>query len=806
MLSVVVALKINAFASIQNGYTYEISDGKAIITRVDAQISGKIEIPQKLGGCEVIGIDKYAFYNRSSISEVVIPEGVKYIGYQAFFGCSGLNRIHIPTTMNEIAENAFDITNHKLAEVHIKSIESWCGISFGNARSNPLNGAKLYINDSEVTELTLPETTDKISNYTFYGFANLQTISFNDKITKIGSHSFEGCTSLSFPTIPESVVEIDESAFENCISFTQIRIPGTVKTIGDAAFAYCKNVNSLNVDFGVTNIGNSAFLAMTTLKNTVIPDSVTSIGEQAFMGCKNLLSIGIGQNVASIGNGTFALCESLVNVNIPDSVTTLGNRMFDGCTALKIVSIGNSVESIGEYTFNRCLNLSVLKLGSKIKSIGKTPFIDCSSLAEVHINDIADWCAIDFADYHSNPLCTAQLFINDKLAEDIYIPQGVTKISQYAFYNCLTMKSIHIPSSVTHLGMSAFDICKNLKSVYLDNMESWYQIDIENGSATPFDYATDLYVSGQLVNELQLPNTMINIKPYTFFGMSSLKSIRLPENLVSIGNNAFSRCYSLEKIVLPQSLKDIDEGAFSACTSIEEIIIPDGIKQIKKHTFYNCIALKVVIIPKSVIYIGQQAFYGCTNISDVYYTGSEEEWEKIDIKDGNDNLLNANIHYYYGVVVTLTYNTNGGNGDIESEQYTPFTDVTITSKKPYRVGCEFLGWSMDQNSDNAQYLPGDTLKIGAENVTLYAIWYRNTYMDVSLINNIYITYPHGVSRGNCVWFACYKGNTCVYSNIYEYSGENVIPFCAHVEYDTAKFGIVNSIKTMEPISEIIVYK
>jgi len=164
-------------------------------------------------------------------------------------------------------------------------------------------------------------------------------------------------------------------------------------------------------------------------------------------------------------------------------------------------------------------------------------------------------------------------------------------------------------------------------------------------------YETTYYIPSSLKSVTVTGN---NILYGAFRNCSSLTSVTLGDRVTSIGEDAFYRCTSLTSVTIPNSVTSIGDRAFSGCSSLTSVTIPDSVESIGSFAFYECINIKSLIIPKSVKNIGNHAF-SCDDcqwsnehpIYDVYYTGSAEDWAKINIGNYNAHIVINKIHYNY---------------------------------------------------------------------------------------------------------------------------------------------------------------
>lgn len=251
-----------------------------------------------------------------------------------------------------------------------------------------------------------------------------------------------------------------------------------------------------------------------------------------------------------------------------------------------------------------------------------------------------------------------RVFADCKNLTSVTIPESVTYIGDHAFSGCESLTSVTIPDSVTYVGDYAFEYCKSLSSVIIGN-------SVERIGIRAFTYCYSL-------TSVIIGNSVTTIKGGAFYDCEALTSITIPESLTYVEESAFYHTAWLEErkkenpfvvvngilidtatirrenIVIPDNVVIIEESSLKNCTRMRSVIIPDGVTTIRVSAFEGCEHLDDVTIPKSVTHIEKLAFYGSSYLRDVYYTGTEEEWNTIEIDNwmsGNDHLLNADIHY-----------------------------------------------------------------------------------------------------------------------------------------------------------------
>lgn len=464
-------------------------------------------------------IEASAFYGCASLTQVVIPKGVTAIRNNLFRGCAALESVSIPDGVVSIENSAFSgcaaLTSVNIPQ-DVTSIgnNAFYNCSSLTAISVPDSvtsiGSCAFQNCSSLLSVSIPQGVSKIENSTFYGCSSLVSVALPDSITSIGTYAFYNCTALESIAIPQGVAAIGECTFYGCSSLVSVSIPDSVTSIGRNAFDSCSALADVSIPAQVASIGSRAFAGCSSLVSVTIPGGVSTVEGYSFYRCSSLETVFIPEGVSSILEGAFASCTKLKSISLPDSVTSIGTAAFECCTSLESVSIPEGVTSIGSRAFSGCSSLVSVFIPSSVTSIAASAFSSCPKLSAVtYAGTMQEWAELsyqypaicsdgtvlrfgscgdtlgylltdsgsliltgsgamrEFSSYSSAPWYNQHASVTS-----IVLPEGLTSIGTYAFYNFSALDSVSIPAGVASIGSQAFSKCTALKEITFEHTVS----------------------------------------------------------------------------------------------------------------------------------------------------------------------------------------------------------------------------------------------------------------------------------------------------------------------------------------------
>ena len=576
-------------------------------------------------GVKVIG--NSAFSGCSSLKEVILSEGLTTIGQNTFNRCINLREINIPSTVGEIQYEAFAGCD-SLEKVDFASVECLCGIKYGNlnARPQPQSG-RLYVNGKEVTELVVPEGVTSIGRFAFYDCPYIITLSLPSTLREIGSSAFTNCTGINSVVLPEGLTTIGAEAFVGCKYLIKISFPSTMEHVGSDCFG------TKNEDLSILEVAD-------------------------FASVKSLCGIRFDEERSN----------PLVYAK---ALSIAGRKTTD-------LMIPEGVDTIRQYAFSGCSSLRSVRLPKSLKHIENRAFNNCTGLERVEYPSMESLFSISYGSY-ANPLYYGHnLYVDDQLITELEVPAGVktinssclrggnivsvimgddvTSIEALAFADSPYLQSVKFGRGVKNFGVACFQNCSRFNHAEFPDLESFFRIEFPTAAVgmdyNPLFYARHLYINGEEVQDLVIPDGIDVIGECALINCESVKSIKVPEGVTSISSCAFRGCRNLTAIELPATLQRISETSFADCESLSRItvapenpvwdsrygcnaiiqtkynglsvgcnatVIPNDVTDIGHSAFYGRTQMPSIRIPASVTRIREQAFCYCTALRDVYY-------------------------------------------------------------------------------------------------------------------------------------------------------------------------------------------
>ena len=608
----------------------------------------------------------HIFEGCKNLKEITVPEGIEEIPSFGFCKSDYLITVNLPTTLKEIRNHTFyDCGN-------LEKIDVPEGVSY--------IGKAAFCYCGSLKEVSLSEGITELALFSFYKCSSLQKIKLPDSIEKIGyksfaectqlseiniplnwkecptastsgdisadycGHIFEDCKSLKEITVPEGIEKIPSYGFCKSNYLVTVNIPQTLKTIPNHVFYDCGSLKSVNIPKGVSYIGKSAFCYCGSLKEVSLSEGITELALFSFYRCSSLSQIELPDSIEKIGYQSFAECTQLSEINIPLSwkecptASTSGDinadntgHIFEGCKKLTKISVNSKMNQIPSFGFCGANYLETIILPEGLTQIKNHTFFGCSKLVNVNIPDTV-------------AVLKKSAFCGCSALTEIQLSENLADINSFAFDGCKSLKKIKVPDTVTKLGYQCFANCTNLEEINIP--AGWKECPSDTGN-TGLGNQGSIFINCDNLVSVTVPEGITEIPDFGFSNCNKLRDVQLPESLLKIGKYAFYNCSVLLALKIPEKVEDIEQNAFCYCTSIQFVKIPEKVETINEDTFYGCKALENVSVCKTLKNIEQNAFEG-SSINNIFYEGTNTEYEKILIKD--QNVQGTDIKINYGVL------------------------------------------------------------------------------------------------------------------------------------------------------------
>ena len=463
-------------------------------------------------GPDVTALGRYAFNECSALKEITIPDTVTKIGEGCFRDCTGLSSVRLPKGLNAIADSCFygceALTELPWSE-SLQTIGEYAFFSAG------------------LTEVMLPDTVTKVGTSAFLGTPvvrarlsagcenwketflacdQLQSVEIPYGVQRLDT-VFSGCSALETVALPESVVSIS-GCFSQCTSLREVTLPESLEFLYSNNFACCESLTELTLPEGLKGLGDWEFTE-SGIQSLHLPTSLEEVSASTFF-CTQLSGLTVSEdNPYYWMDGDFLmlrrdhdmiLCYALrteKTVEVPKGTTIIADEAFQGQTELRKVILPEGLRSIGLMAFYDCRALETVQWNDELEEIGDSAFLSSTSLKEVLLPE-------------SLRTLGRSAFENSGV-ETVRLPEGLTDISDFCFYNCQQLKTVELPEMLETIGSGAFHCCL------------------------------------------------------------ALEKITLPDSVRQISVDAFYKCTSLKYISLPEALRELDKTALDECDQLEEV-------------------------------------------------------------------------------------------------------------------------------------------------------------------------------------------------------------------------------------------
>ena len=548
------------------------------------------------GGC---------FQNCTALEEVVLPVGlIQLANAYNFSGCTNLKKVNLDLPyLTTIGYGTFNkCPNLIIEDINLPSLTSIGQISFysgtqvkkitslGEITTLPTlwDEQGIFMNNTLLTEVTLPNTLITIGGCTFLGCSGIEHIDIPDSVTTIGYRAFENCTGLKTINFGSGITSISRRGFYNCSSLVieDLLLPNLTSINLDSFYGVnIKKISNLgNITSLPAIFGESDNKTSIELEEVILPESLTSVAYRTFSGLQNLKTVTFQSANANLDRCFYR--SSLESITLPYENTELYSTVFYYCTSLQIVNNLSSITKMsGEETFYNCTSLEIEDLAlPNLENFGRRSFHG----VKIHkISDLGKITALPYAAEGD------QNYGNKELLIEVTLPETLSSVPANSFYGYVNLNNISL-GAITSLGDQAFRGCTSLQTVDLGNLQTV-------GSSAFYNCTLDLedLSNVQTINGFAFHNTTIS-------------TVNLP-NLTTVSAGAFYNCKSLTEVLdlgeitvlpyansAPNGLGWGHRGVFSECENLTKVVLPETLKEIQRHTFRTAKLGNNLNLPESI--------------------------------------------------------------------------------------------------------------------------------------------------------------------------------------------------------------
>jgi len=522
-------------------------------------------------------IEKYAFYDCTTLTTINLPNSVKDIKDYAFSGCTALTNVTMSGGIKTLGDNSF---------YH-------CG---------------------GIASVNLPEGLTKVGKNCF-AYCGLKSLTIPSTLTSIDESAFAYNEALITIDFPSTTIALSKNCFIGCTSIISLSLPGTLTT-GQSCFENCTGVKTLTLGSNLTTLAQNCFAGCTGLTAIDLND-VKTLGVRCFSGCTGITSLVVPENT-TFADYCFADCTGLTSLTLPSAFTSLGNYCFSGCSGLTAVTVSTSY-AISKGTFKDCTGIKSLNVPQGAV-LNDESFSHCSGITSLTLN--------------SNITLNGKCFEYCSGITSLTIPTGITFNASHCFANCTGLTTLTLTSGAT-IGNYCFSGCtgiKNqtipanivMKSYCFENCTGITSLTLSS-SSTIAEFA---FANCTGLTTLTIPDN-VNLTGFCFDKCSGLTTVTFQGNKSKIGKSCFRNCTKLSKI--EGEFASIDIYALVGTSSLKSFVLPDSCTYVGSYTFDGSCLASLSFSNKNNILKGydQYAFRSLPSGITLIFRGTAVEWYSI---------------------------------------------------------------------------------------------------------------------------------------------------------------------------------
>lgn len=604
--------------------------------------SGGLEATEYTVPKTVKTISDYAFA-LSKLENVIVQDGVTNINYGAFFYCQSLKTITLPKTLTNVDKFAF-YGDEALTDVYYTGAPEMWSVIYIGASNRPLDNATRHYQIGKNAWFTYDAATCAV------------VISGTGSTDEDRNKQFKNITVKSI-VIGKEITGVDEDTFSRCTDLESITVAeGNENLVAEDNVLYNKDKTKI-----------IRYAPAKTDTQYTMPNTVTVIAGGAFEDAVNLEKVTSSDKLTEIKNYAFNDCTALTEITLPETIETIMVDPFYGSGLTDVYyegtqSMWNKVRIYDVWITN---NATVHYLYDEANKLGDNVYYKLDSETG-ELSLIGTGVTYDYTSLWDDNVNLSPLYENKDI-KSIKIDEGITGIGNNVFPYCSNVTSVTFPTSLESIGNNAFDSCYNIET-----------LELPEGLKTIGENA---FYSSRKITSVYIPDSVTEIGTGAFTDNAALTSVTVGannENFSSLDGILFNKdkttliLYPVAKsdstYVVPETVTTISNGAFYGTTNLRRVELHNTkVETIGSSAFYSTgrgdESIQTITLPSTLKTIGDYAFNYCYALTDVYFYGTQAQWNAVSIGSDNGILTGEDADEYGFTPATIHCIVTGQLGE-----------------------------------------------------------------------------------------------------------------------------------------------